>query len=29
VSALILDAGALISIDRGDRDVLAQIDDAG
>ena len=29
MSALILDAGALIAIDRGDRDVLAQIDDAG
>jgi len=28
VSALILDAGALIAIDRGERDVLARINDA-
>ena len=28
MSALILDAGALIAIDRGDRDVLTQIGDA-
>jgi hypothetical protein len=28
VSALILDAGALIAIDRGDRDVLARVNDA-
>jgi hypothetical protein len=28
MSALILDAGALIAIDRGDRQVLAQVEDA-
>jgi len=28
VSALVLDAGALIAIDRDDRDVLSQIEDA-
>jgi hypothetical protein len=28
MSALVLDAGALIAIDRDDRDVLAQLQDA-
>jgi hypothetical protein len=28
MSALILDAGALIAVDRGDRDVLTEIEDA-